>query len=234
MTARRSTLLTLALLAALLTAGAAQAQHDVEKADTAQAATQAARGDQAAAPDHAAGGDGHGGEHVDAALLRGPAEGFITGVTTLVVFVLLVIVLGKFAWGPISGGLKAREDKIRKDIADAEAARAKAEATLREYTARLAAAEGKVRDLLAKATADAETIATNIRARAQQESEEIKERANKDIETARDQAIGQIHNEAVNLATIIAEKILHRNLNPDDQRDLLARSLEQLQTIGRN
>ena len=176
----------------------------------------------------------HGGAGPKAEMLRGPNESLITAITTLLVFLILVVVLGKFAWGPIAGGLKAREDKIRKDIADAEAARARAEATLREYNAQLAAAEGRVREMLAKATADAETISTNIRARAQQESEEIKERANKDIESARDQAIGQIHNEAVNLATNIAEKILHRNLNPDDQRDLLAGSLEQLQTISRN
>jgi F-type H+-transporting ATPase subunit b len=176
----------------------------------------------------------HGENEPAANLLRPANESAITAVTTLIVFLILVFVLGKFAWGPIATGLKAREDKIRKDIADAEAARARAEATLREYNTKLASAEAQIREMLSKATADAENIATNIRARAQQESEEIKERANRDIETARDQAIGQIHNEAVNLATSIAEKILHRNLNPDDQRDLLARSLEQLQTISRN
>jgi F-type H+-transporting ATPase subunit b len=191
----------------------------------------------AAEPEHAGASAGATGAHAEEEkpnLLRPANESLITAITTLIVFLILVAVLGKFAWGPIATGLKAREDKIRKDIADAEATRARAEATLREYNTKLATAEGQIRELLSKATADAENIATNIRARAQQESEEIKERANRDIETARDQAIGQIHNEAVNLATNIAEKILHRNLNPDDQRDLLARSLEQLQTISRN
>jgi F-type H+-transporting ATPase subunit b len=211
--------LALALVAALIafTPGAALAANEVEKAVTGE--------------NHAAAaGEAHG----DPSLLPTVNEALITAVTTLIVFGLLVFILGRFAWGPIASGLKAREDKIRKDIADAEAARAKAEATLREYNTKLATAEGQIREMLSKATADAENIATNIRARAQQESEEIKERANKDIESARDQAIGQIHNEAVNLATNIAEKILHRNLNPDDQRDLLARSLEQLQSISRN
>ena len=36
------------------------------------------------------------------------------------------------------------------------------------------------------------------------------------------------------LATDVAEKILRRNLNPDDQRDLVNRSLEQLQTLRNN
>ncbi len=217
---RRSPLVTLALVAALFAfaprfSAAAEAQHDAKT------------GTAAAAGGHAEG-------EPQPNLLRPANESAITALTTLIVFLLLVFILGKFAWGPIAGGLKAREDKIRKDIADAEAARARAEATLREYNTKLATAEGQIREMLSKATADAENLATNIRARAQQESEEIKERANRDIESARDQAIGQIHNEAVNLATNIAEKILHRNLNPDDQRDLLAGSLEQLQTISRN
>jgi F-type H+-transporting ATPase subunit b len=221
---RRSPLLTLALLAALFAFAPSFAlAADVENAATAGANAPGTHGE-----------GGHGEGEPKANLLRPANESLITAITTLIVFLILVAVLGKFAWGPIAGGLKAREDKIRKDIADAEAARAKAEATLREYNTKLAAAESQIREMLSKATADAEKIATNIRARAQVESEEIKERANKDIESARDQAIGQIHNEAVNLATNIAEKILHRNLNPDDQRDLLARSLEQLQTIGRN
>lgn len=176
---------------------------------------------------HAA--DGHGEEPQ---LLRGPEAGLVTAVTTLIIFALLVAILGKYAWGPIATGLKAREDRIRKDIADAEAARARAEATLREYNTQLATAETRVREMLAKATADGEGIAAGIRARAQQEAEETRERALRDIDAARDQAVAQVHEQAAVLATSVAEKILRRNLNPDDQRDLVAQSLDQLQTVG--
>ena len=158
-------------------------------------------------------------------------EGLITGIATIAIFVLLVAVLGKYAWGPILSGLKAREDKIRKDIADAEATRAKAEATLRDYNAQLATAEQKVRDMIAKATTDAEQLAASIRARAQQEGEETKERAMRDIENAREQALSEIYAQTAELSTRIAEKILRRNLNADDQRELVNQSLQELQTI---
>ena len=158
-------------------------------------------------------------------------QGLITGVATIVIFILLVAVLGKYAWGPILSGLKAREEKIRKDIADAEAARAKAEATLREYNQQLATAEQKVRDMIAKATTDAEQLAASIRARAQQEGEETKERAMRDIENAREQALSEIYAQTAELSTRIAEKILRRNLNADDQRELVNQSLQELQTI---
>lgn len=160
------------------------------------------------------------------------SQGLITGAVTIIIFVILVIILGKVAWGPILSGLKAREDKIRKDIAAAEETRAKAEATLRQYNDQLATAEQKVRDLISKATADAENLAASIRTRGQKEAEEIKERATRDIDAAREQALTEIYHQTADLATRVAEKILRRNLNVDDQRKLVNESLQELQTAG--
>jgi F-type H+-transporting ATPase subunit b len=164
--------------------------------------------------------------------LYSPSEGAITGVATIVIFALLVAVLGKYAWAPILTGLRAREEKIRKEIADAEELRGKAEAALRQYNEQLATAEQKARDMLAKATADAENLANQIRARGQQEAEESKERALKDIDAARDQALSDIYQQTADLATRVAEKIIRRNLNADDQRELVNQSLNELQTVG--
>ena len=155
-------------------------------------------------------------------------------VTTLVVFALLLAVLGKFAWGPIAAGLKNREDKIRRDIADAEAARARAETTLAQYNQQLATAEAQVRDILAKASQDAERMATNMKMQAQKEAEEAKDRATRDIETARKNAVADIYAQAADLSTAIAEKILRRNLNADDQRQLVESSLQQFQSAGKD
>jgi F-type H+-transporting ATPase subunit b len=152
----------------------------------------------------------------------------------LIIFILLVAILYKAAWKNVLAGLKAREDRIRKDIADAEAARLKAESSLREYTQRLNDAEGKVREILAKAAADAERVGQSIRMQAQTESEEIKERANREIEASKNQAIRDVYEQAASLATSVAEKILRRNLNVDDQRDLVTHSLDQMQEIGKN
>lgn len=179
-------------------------------------------------------GAGADGAAVERSVIPSPREALIPAVTTLIVFALLLAVLGKYAWGPIAGGLRAREERIRRDIADAEAARAKAEGTLRDYNQQLATAEGKIRDMLAAATADGERIAANLRSQAQTESEEIKNRANREIEAAKDQALAEVYEQTAHLATSVAEKILRRNLNADDQRDLVSRSLEQVQTISKN
>ena len=181
------------------------------------------------------GGGGHDAHvEVDQRLVPIPPsrDTMVSALWVLIIFLVMLAILYPTAWKNVLAGLKAREQRIRQDIAEAEAARVKAEATLKEYNAQLAAAEARVRDMLAKATADGEAIATGIRTRAQQEAEETRTRALRDIDAARDQAVAQVHEQAAVLATMVAEKILRRNLNADDQKDLVAQSLNELPTIG--
>ena len=80
-------------------------------------------------------------------------------------------------------------------------------------------------------TADAEQVSASIRTRAQEEAQVLKENATKEIHSAQREAIRQVHEQAAVLSTRVAEKILRRNLNVDDQRELVRESLEQLQTV---
>ena len=72
----------------------------------------------------------------------GPFEGnFGVALWTLVIFGIVVFVLGKFAWGPILGGLQAREKFIRESLESAKRDREAAEARLKEYSDKLSLAE---------------------------------------------------------------------------------------------
>ena len=177
---------------------------------------------------------GHAGDHKKYELLPDPSDSqtWYAALWVLIIFLVMLAILYPTAWKNVLAGLKAREERIRKDIADAEASRVRAEATLKEYNTQLATAETRVRDMLAKATADGEAIAAGIRTRAQHDAEETKQKALRDIEASRDQAVAELHTQAAVLATNVAEKILRRNLSPDDQRDLVNRSLEELQAVG--
>jgi len=159
-------------------------------------------------------------------------EVILQAIWVIVIFAILLAILYQTAWKNVLAGLKKREERIRKDIADAEAARSRAETTLKQYNQQLATAEGQVREMLAKAAGEAEKIGAGIRMRAQQESEEVKERALRDIDASRKQALSEIYEQTANISTQIAEKILRRNLNADDQRDLVNESLKQLQSLN--
>jgi F-type H+-transporting ATPase subunit b len=156
---------------------------------------------------------------------------WLSAALVLVIFLGVVIVLYKTAWKNVLAGLKAREDRIRSAIADADAARAKGEAALKEFNAKLATAETQAREILSNAAIEAEKLANGIRTRAQQEAEEAKERTMKEIESSKRQALTEIYEQTAALATSVAEKILRRNLNADDQRDLVRQSLDELQTV---
>jgi F-type H+-transporting ATPase subunit b len=162
----------------------------------------------------------------------GWSQAIVTAIWTIVIFVIMLIILYPTAWKQVLAGLKAREERIRKDISDAEASRTKAEATLREYSARLATAEKQVQDMIAKAVQQAEAVAAQIKAQTQKETDEARQRTQRELESATRQAVSDFKDRAADISTSIAEKIIRRNLNADDQRELVNRSLEQLQSVG--
>lgn len=180
--------------------------------------------------------EGAGGENPSEQLMPplSEATSIMSALWVLIIFAIVLAILYKTAWKNILAGLKAREDRIRNDIAQAEASRLKAEASLKEYNTQLAAAEQRVRDMIASATADGERMAAQIRARGEQEANDAKDRATREIDAAKHQALAEIYDQAATLATSVAEKILRRSLNAEDQRDLVTRSLEQVSNIKNN
>ena len=159
------------------------------------------------------------------------ATSVIPAVVTLIVFAGLVAILGKYAWGPISKGLEDRENKIRRDIEQAEQARLRAEQRQAEYERRLAESEAKVREMMAQAQRDAESLQTRIKTDAEADAQTRLEKAARDIEANKDAAVGEIRSETAALATAIAEKILGRAINEDDQRKLIDDSLDQVDRL---
>jgi F-type H+-transporting ATPase subunit b len=160
-------------------------------------------------------------------------EGLITAIVSLVIFVVLLTILSKTAWGPIATGLAAREAKIRQDIETAERARREGEAALANYKKQIADADAQVREKLASAQKDAEAIAARLKADAEKDISEAKNRANREIEESKNAALAEVRAQAASLSTAVASKILKRNINEADQADLIRSSLEELQSAAR-
>jgi F0F1-type ATP synthase membrane subunit b/b' len=72
----------------------------------------------------------------------------------------------------------------------------------------------------------------NLRIAAQSEAEEIKERATREIEAAKNAALSEVYAATADLATTVAEKILRRQLNAGDYRDLVDQGVAQFQKVG--
>src|SRR5260370_12905240 len=103
---------------------------------------------------------------------------------TIVIFVLLLVVLGKYAWGPILAALQKREQFIRESLERAKRDRDEAEARLREYEARLALARTEATEIVETGRRDSAALARQIQDEAKRESPRIPQRAHREIELA--------------------------------------------------
>uniref|UniRef100_A0A7C2JYE1 ATP synthase subunit b n=1 Tax=Schlesneria paludicola TaxID=360056 RepID=A0A7C2JYE1_9PLAN len=147
---------------------------------------------------------------------------------SLVTFVVFFFVLSKIAWGPLQDGLGKREAAIRKEIADAQAANAKAAALLREHEAKLAAVQEEVKGILAEARRDAEHTKQDIVATAQREAEATRQRAVEDIDRAKNVAIAELFDFVSTNVVQATEQVLQRSLSGEDQERLVTQALSEM------
>ena len=145
-------------------------------------------------------------------------------VWTIVLFIVLVAVLGKFAWPPILKGLQDREQKIRDDLEEAAKTARDATRTLAEYQAKLAEAQEDARQVIADARTEAERVATELREGARADVDQIRVRATQEIDAAKEQALNELYAQTAELATQVAGRIIQREypgeeLGTDDWPD---------------
>ena len=144
---------------------------------------------------------------------------------SFIVFIGLLIVLRKFAWGPIIKSLDAREHNIAEHIAQAQRNHEEARKVLAEYEQRLSAAAAEVRALMEEARRDAEHAKQAILAEAKAGADAERVRALRDIESAADQAMESLAKRSAELAIDLAGKILQTKLSKDDHARLIQEAM---------
>jgi F-type H+-transporting ATPase subunit b len=162
------------------------------------------------------------------------APRFDLTIWTIVVFVGLLLVLRKWAWGPMLQGLHKREQTIESSLHYAQQAKDEAQRLHEQLRAEKDKAEEKVRDVLEGARRDAQRLADELMAKTRTDIQTERDRLRREIDTARDQALHDIWNQAAQLATLISARVVRRRLDPEDHRRLVDEALEELrQTAGR-
>jgi F-type H+-transporting ATPase subunit b len=151
---------------------------------------------------------------------------------TIAVFLLVLFVLGKFAWKPLLGAVEAREEGIRNAISEARETRYEAEKLLEEHRKQLADARRQAQEVVAEGREAGERLRKELEARAREDSEEILERARREIERERDRALDTIRRESVELALAAASRILQERLDQPSDRKLLERFLSEVEARG--
>jgi F-type H+-transporting ATPase subunit b len=171
-----------------------------------------------------------------AAWAQGGAEGTTplftvnlgTTVWTGVVFLALLGLLRRFAWGPILAAVEARESGIQSKLDEASARSEEAAKLLAEHKAQLADARRQANELIAEGKAAGEHLRHEIEEKARVEAQGIVERARVEIERERDAAIQVLRKEAVDLAMAGASRLLSDKLDQDRDRQLVEKYLGEL------
>jgi len=211
------------LLVGLSVAAATSVVHAAPAADPHKTDSHAADSHAGGGHDDHAHGIGHGDPSTDPSEVKGDLAIF-----SAVVFLLLVVILRKFAWGPIAAGLEKREHHIHEHIAGAERANAEAKAMLVEYQKKLEAAHLEVRGILDEARRDAEHTKQEIVAAARAEAASEMERGKREVHTAMDQALKYLAESSAEQAVYLAGKVLQQQLKPADHTRLIDEAMAKL------
>ncbi len=147
---------------------------------------------------------------------------------SLAVFLTLLVLLGKFVWGPIMKGLDDREASIKNDIAAAEKARLDSEKMLADYQKKLDAVQDEVREIIAEARRDAEHTKNDIIATAQREAQATQKRAVDEIEQAKDHALSELFSSMSNQVVSATELLLKRAIDSNDRQRLVQDALNDM------
>jgi len=136
-------------------------------------------------------------------------------------FAVVFFFLAKFGLPQIKKAMNDRTEKIRSDIASAEAQRDEADQVLAEYRAQLNDARSEAGRIIEEARQAADHIKRDQEQRLQAELAELRQRAVADIESAKAQAVNDLRGEVADLAIGAAETIVQRNLDSATQTQLV-------------
>jgi F-type H+-transporting ATPase subunit b len=148
---------------------------------------------------------------------------------TIVIFLILLWLLAKFAWRPLLAALEQRQESIRRSLDDAAKAKLELERLQTESHRILAEARSEAESIVARTREDANRLRDEMRQKAQQEAANIVKNAEKQIELETNRALQQIRHEAVDLSVAIASKLLQRNVSTADNERLIEDTFRQLE-----
>src|SRR2546421_4553539 len=147
---------------------------------------------------------------------------------TALTFLILLVVLGKFAWGPILQMLETRERAIAEAIESAKRERAAAEAASAEMKATLEKARAEAAELIRRNQQEVAAAKTELMAQAKKESDDLLAAARRTIQEEKRQAIAELRSQTVDMAIEAANRLVQMNMDEKKQKQLVEEYISSL------
>ncbi|MCF8331405.1 MAG: F0F1 ATP synthase subunit B [Bacteroidales bacterium] len=147
-------------------------------------------------------------------------------------FLIVLFILGRYAWRPIMKSLKRREASIDEALHAAEKAREEMKNLKAGNEKLLKEARRERESILKEARKSSERIVEEAKVNAKQEADKVLEEAKEQIHYERMAAVTDLKNEIAKLSVEIAEKVLKKELSDKNKHQELI--LEQLEKVKFN
>ncbi len=147
---------------------------------------------------------------------------------TVITFIVLLIILKKFAWKPILTALDQRENAIRESLDKAEKAKLDAQNVLEQNQASLAKAEEESKKIVEQSRQYAEKLKDQILQDSRDQARKMIDEASNEIERKKDAALDELKTQVAEIAIKAAEKILKENLNEEMQKKIVNKYIGEI------
>lgn len=139
----------------------------------------------------------------------------------LAMFLILLALLRKYAFGPVMNIMKQREEHIANEIGSAELSNQEAKKLVEEQKDLLKQARIESQSLVENAKKIGEKQKEEIVLAGRAESERIKQAAMQEITQEKEQAITALREQVASLSVMIASKVIEKELNEKEQEKLI-------------
>ena len=153
---------------------------------------------------------------------------FWTALFTLINFIVTFLILKKLLFKPVKKMIDDRQQEIDDLYADASAAKKQAQELQNQYSARLADAGQEASQLIQEASRTAQIRGDEILRSAKTDAQAILDKAQRDIALEKKKAMNDMKDDISGVALSIAEKVVEKEINEEDQQKLIASFIDKL------
>lgn len=151
-----------------------------------------------------------------------------TIILQLINTLIICIVLGKLLVKPIHEFVEKRQNDVDASLRNAEQKNQEAMELRRQYEYKIKSAQKEGRDIVKAAKARAEDRSREIIGEANRQADELKRLAEAEIEKEKSRTLNEAKEQIVSMAVFMAEKILEKELDEQEQREFVNRILNEL------
>jgi len=146
---------------------------------------------------------------------------------TIVSFLIVVWLVGKFGWKPLLKGLKSREESIRHDLDTAKSEREKAAGLLKDYEQAIAGARKESAEIIQQAQDESAKLRDKAEAETKEMTLKMIEKARKDIERESEAAKADLNRHVAELTARATSRLLGRTIDAKDHARLIEDALRE-------